>query len=258
MGRIADALAKADKERKELGRATEHSTPIVAARDVSGIDPHIVSYTDPQCTIAEQYRMLRTNLFALNSGPPVSSLVVTSAIKGEGKTVTSLNLATVMATDAEKKIAIVDCDFRRPNMHALLDMQLQPGLSEFLRGQATLDAVSHTGKIPNLTVITAGKPPLNPSELVGSRKMAETVNELKNRFDFVVFDTPPIMAVTDAGVLGAIVDGVLLVIRAERTKRELVRRAETLLRGAKARVVGCVLTNIKEYTSYYIYGYSKK
>lgn len=258
MGRIADALAKAEKDRKELGRATEHSTPIVASRDVSGIDPHIVSFTEPQCTIAEQYRMLRTNLFALNSGPPVSSLVVTSAIKGEGKTVTSLNLATVMATDAEKKIAVVDCDFRRPNMHALLDMQLQPGLSEFLRGEATLDAVSHTGKIPNLTVITAGRPPLNPSELVGSRKMAETVNELKNRFDFVVFDTPPIMAVTDAGLLGAIVDGVLLVVRAERTKRELVRRAETLLRGAKARVVGCVLTNIKEYTSYYIYGYSKK
>lgn len=258
MGRIADALAKAEKERKELGRATEHSTPIVASRDVSGIDPHIVSFTDPQCTIAEQYRMLRTNLFALNSGPPVSSLVVTSAIKGEGKTVTSLNLATVMATDAEKKIAVVDCDFRRPNMHALLDMQIQPGLSEFLRGEATLDAVSHTGRIPNLTVITAGRPPLNPSELVGSRKMAETVNELKNRFDFVVFDTPPIMAVTDAGVLGAIVDGVLLVVRAERTKRELVRRAETLLRGAKARVVGCVLTNIKEYTSYYIYGYGKK
>lgn len=258
MGRIADALAKAEKQRKQLGRATEHSTPIVASRDVSGIDPHLVSYTDPQCTIAEQYRMLRTNLFALNSGPPVSSLVVTSAIKGEGKTVTALNLATVMATDAEKKIAVVDCDFRRPNMHALLDMQRQPGFSEFLRGETTLDAVSHAGRIPNLTVITAGKPPLNPSELVGSRKMAETVNELKNRFDFVVFDTPPIMAVTDAGVLGAIVDGVLLVIRAERTKRELVRRAETLLRGAKARVVGCVLTNIKEYTSYYIYGYSKK
>ncbi|MDP2895494.1 MAG: CpsD/CapB family tyrosine-protein kinase [bacterium] len=258
MGRIADALAKAEKERKELGLATEHSTPIVASRDVSGIDPHIVSYTDPQCTIAEQYRMLRTNLFALNSGPPVHSVVVTSAIKGEGKTVTSLNLATVMATDTEKKIAVVDCDLRRPNMHTLLNMELQPGLSEFLRGEATLDAVSHKGKIPNLTIITAGRPPMNPSELVGSRKMAETVNELKKQFDFVVFDTPPIMAVTDAGLLGAIVDGVLLVVRAESTKRDLVRRAETLLRGAKARVVGCVLTNIKEYTPYYIYGYSAK
>lgn len=253
MGRIADVLAKAEKERKKLGRGAGHSVEIIASKDVSGIDPHIVSYTDPQCTIAEQYRMLRTNLLALNSGPPIRSLVITSAIKGEGKTVTALNLATVMATDLEKKIVAIDCDLRRPGMHGLLSIELEPGLSELLRGESDLESVLHKTKIPNLIVLPAGKPPLNPSELVGSRRMGEVIKELKKRFDCLIFDTPPVMAVTDAGVLGAIVDGVILVIKAESTKRDVVMRAETLLKGAKARLVGCVLTNIREYSPYYIY-----
>lgn len=254
MGRIADVLAKAERERKKLRRATEHSIPIIASRDVSGVDPHIVSFTEPQCTIAEQYRMLRTNLLALNSGPPVRAIVVTSAIKGEGKTVTALNLAAVMATDPEKRIIAADCDLRRPKMHSLLSMQLQPGLSELLRGEVELDTVLHKTKIPNLMVIPAGKPPLNPSELIGSSKMENTIQGLRKRFDFLIFDTPPVMAVTDAGVLGAIVDGVILVVKVESTKRDVILRSEALLEGAKARIVGCVLTNITEYTPYYIYG----
>jgi protein-tyrosine kinase len=254
MGRIADALAKAEKERKKLRQAAEHSVPIIASREVSGVDPHIVSFTEPQCTIVEQYRMLRTNLLALNSGPPVQTLVVTSAVKGEGKTVTALNLATVMATDPEKKIIAVDCDLRRPNMHNLLGMELQPGLSEFLRGEAELDTVLRKTKIPKLAVVTAGRPLLNPSELIGSKRMEETIEELRKRYDFLIFDTPPVMAVTDASVLGAIVDGVILVIKVESTKRDVVLRAQSLLAGAKAKLVGCVLTNIREYTPYYIYG----
>ncbi len=254
MGRIADALAKAERERKKLRPATEHNTPIVTSRDVSGIDPHIVSHTDPQCTIAEQYRMLRTNLLALNSGPPVRALVITSAIKGEGKTVTALNLATSIATNPEKTVVAIDCDLRRPNMHNLLNIPLEPGLSELLRREAELQNVFHKTRIPNLIVIPAGKPPLNPSELIGSSRMKEVIKELKEKFDFLIFDSPPVMAVTDAGVLGAMVDGVILVAKVESTKRDVVSRAEALLKGAKARLVGCVLTNIREYTPYYIYG----
>ncbi len=254
MGRMADVLAKAERERKKLHRGTEHSIPIIASRDASGVDPHIVSFTEPQCTIAEQYRMLRTNLLALNSGPPVRAMVVTSAIKGEGKTVTALNLAAVMATDTEKKIITVDCDLRRPKMHSLLSMKSEPGLSELLRGETEIDSVLHKTKIPNLTGIPAGRPPLNPSELIGSSKMGNTIQELKKRFDFLIFDTPPVMAVTDAGVLGAMVDGVILVVKVESTKRDVILRAEALLDGAKARIAGCVLTNIREYTPYYIYG----
>jgi len=254
MGRIADALAKAEKERKKLRRATEHEADVVTSRDVSGIDAHIVSYTDPQCIIAEQYRMLRTNLVALNSGPPIQALVITSAIKSEGKTITVLNLATVMATDPEKTVVAIDCDLRRPKMHALMGMHSRPGLSELLRGEAELEAVLQKTRIPNLTIIPAGKPPSNPSELIGSRRMVSLMEELKKKFDCFIFDTPPIMAVTDAGVLGAKADGVILVIRTESTKRDVVLRAQTLLRGANARLVGCVLTNIKEFSSYYIYG----
>jgi capsular exopolysaccharide synthesis family protein len=258
MGRIADALAKSEKELKRAGRAAQQGVHIVVSKDVSGVDPHIVSYIDPQCTIAEQYRMLRTSIHALNSGPPIRTLLITSAIKGEGKTVTTLNLATVMATDPEKKIAAVDCDLRRPGIHSLLGLELQPGLSELLRGDIELDGVLRKTNVPNLLVVTAGKPPTNPSELVGSRRMADTIRELKKRFDYLIFDTPPVMAVTDAGVLGAMVDAVVLVVKAESTKRAVVRRAETLLKGAKARLVGAVLTNIREYTPYYIYRYHGK
>jgi capsular exopolysaccharide synthesis family protein len=254
MGRIADALAKAEKERRKLRRATEYETDVLTSRDVSGIDAHIVSFTDPQCTIAEQYRMLRTNLLALNSGRPIRSLVITSAIKREGKTLTVLNLATVMATRPERKVIAVDCDLRRPKMHSLTSIQLQPGVSEILRGEAKLDAVLQKASIPNLAILAAGKPPANPSELIGSTKMRSLLEELTEKFDNVLFDTPPVMAVTDAGLLGATADGVLLIVKAESTKRDIVLRAETLLRGANARLVGCVLTNIREFSPYYIYG----
>lgn len=254
MGRIADALAKAEKERKKLHRAAEHGGQVVASRDISGIDPHIVSYTDPQCTIAEQYRMLRTNLLALNSGQPSRALVVTSAVKKEGKTVTALNLAVVLATDPEKKVVAVDCDLRRPSMHNLLGMDGRPGMSELLHGKADIEAVLCKTRIPNLVILPGGAAPINPSELIGSSRMRGVIEGLKRRFDYLIFDTPPVMAVTDAGVLGAIADGVLLVVKAQSTKRDLVLRAETLLKGAKAKLVGCVLTNIREFSPYYIYG----
>lgn len=253
MGRIADALAKAEKERKKLLRGKEHGPDIVVSRDVSGIDPHIVSYTAPQCTIAEQYRMLRTNLLALNSGPPIRALVVTSAIKREGKTITVLNLATVMATGSEKKVLVIDCDLRRPKMHELLGTPSRPGLSELLRGKADPEAVFQKTKVPNLSLLPSGKLPANPSELIGSSKMSRLLEQLKEKFDYVISDTPPVMAVTDAGVLGAIADGVILVVKAECTKRDIVLRAQTLLKGANAKLVGCVLTNIREFSPYYIY-----
>ena len=253
MGRIADALEKAKREQKKLHRATEHGTPIVVTRDVSGVDPHIVSHAEPQCTITEQYRMLRTNILSMNSGPPIRSLVITSAIKREGKTITVLNLASVMAPDPEKKIVAIDCDLRQPSVHKLLGAPLQPGLSEFLRGEAETEAVIQKTKIPSLSIVPAGKPPANPSELIGSERMLSFIEELKQRFHYLIFDTPPIMAVTDAGVLGALADGVLLVVKTESTKRHIVSRAQTLLRRANTRLVGCVLTNIREHSPYYIY-----
>jgi capsular exopolysaccharide synthesis family protein len=237
MGRITDALEKAKREQKKLHRATEHGTRIVIPRDVSDIDPHIVSHTEPQCTIAEQYRMLRTNILSMNSGPPIRSL----------------NLATVMAPDPEKKIVAIDCDLRQPSVHKLLGAPLQPGLSEFLRGEAETEAVIQKTRIPSLSIVPAGKPPANPSELIGSKRMLSFIEELKQRFHCLIFDTPPIMAVTDAGVLGALADGVILVVKTESTKRHVVSRAQTLLRRANTRLVGCVLTNIREHSPYYIY-----
>jgi capsular exopolysaccharide synthesis family protein len=253
MGRIADALAKAERERKKLHRSAQGGTHILTSVDVSGIDPHLVSYTAPRSTISEQYRMLRTNLLGLNSTRPIQALVVTSAIKKEGKTVTVLNLAIAIATDQEKKAIAIDCDLRRPTMHSLLGMNGRPGLSEFLRGNADLQDVIRNTAIPNLTIIPAGAPPTNPSELIGSKKMRNLIQELRTKFDYLIFDTPPVMAVTDAGVLGPMLDGVVLVIKAHSTKRNVVLRAESLLKSAKATLLGCVLTNIREFSPYYIY-----
>ncbi len=253
MGRISDVLEKADRERKKLHRATDHGVAIVTPRDISGIDPHIVSYTEPQCTIAEQYRMLRTNILAVNSAPPIRTLVITSAIKREGKTITVLNLSTVMAPDPEKTVVCVDCDLRRPSIHTFLDAASQPGLSELLRGAAGTEDVVQKTRIPSLRIVPAGKPPSNPSELIGSKRMARFIEELKDRYDYVIFDTPPIMAVTDACVLSKLADGVILVVKADSTKREVALRARTLLQGANARLVGCVLTNIRQHNPYYIY-----
>jgi non-specific protein-tyrosine kinase len=201
--------------------------------------------TNPRSPIAEAYRSLRTNLEFSSLDQPLRTMIVTSAAPGEGKSTTLANLAVTIA-QAGKQVILADCDLRRPAQHRLFGLPNSAGLTTMVvDDQAMNSPPLQETEVPNLWLLASGPPPPNPAELLGSRRMTDIIAALLDRADMVLFDAPPVIAVTDAAVLAAKVDGVLLVLRAGKTKREHVQRAKALLDKVNARVVGTVLTNVQ-------------
>src|SRR5262249_44811582 len=159
----------------------------------------------------EAYRVLRTNLHFANPDSPLRRLIITSAGTGEGKSTTAANLAICLA-QADRSVLLVDADLRRPVLHTMFRQPSTPGLSSYLAGDAPSDAVVIKTSTPNLSLVPCGPTPPNPSELLGSRRMNELLQTMSERFDMVILDTPPVLAVSDACVLVPAVDGVLLVV----------------------------------------------
>lgn len=233
---------------------------IARAKDTSGIDPRIVTYHDSKSPIAEQYRMLRTNIQRINPDIPPRIIGITSSLHREGKTTTTVNLSVAFAKDSQKRILLIDADLRKPRVHKLLGVSSPIGLAEVLAGRINdyHDAVQDT-RIENLSILPCGRIPSNPSELLGSARMTELIGHVRKDFDYVIFDTPPVIALTDAGVLLAQLDGAVLVIQAWRTQRETIIRAQSLLQSAQVKILGFVLSNVEffipKYLHYYGYGY---
>lgn len=261
MGKITDALKKAAQERlarlEKLDKNAEIKYEFIAKKTVdSKIDPRIVSFYDTKSSVAEQYKILRTNIQGLNTKHPIKAITITSSIHGEGKTITALNLAITMAHDLnDKKILLVDADLRRIRISKYLGIKPELGLSEILTNGTNIDEALLDIGIKNLTILPAGKIPNNPAELLGSVKMKNLINLLKSKYDYVIFDAPPIVPVTDAGLLGAQTDGIIMVIQANRTQKGVVKHADGLLKQAQAKVLGYILTNIQYHIPAYIYRY---
>lgn len=214
----------------------------------------LITVAEPRSAISEAYRTLRTNLDFASLDRAVKTLVITSAGVGEGKSTTLANLAVVSA-QAGRKVILVDADLRRPTLHQILGASNELGLTSMVVDEARLTSppLQETG-IPGLSLLSSGPLPPNPAELLGSRRMAEVIATLTEEADQVFFDTPPIVAVTDAAVLATRVDGVLLVIGAGKTRREYARMAIQRLEQINARLVGTVLTNVEAgggFTGYY-------
>ena len=222
----------------------------------NGYAPALVAYHDRGSRIAEQYRALRTNLLAQYADERFC-LLVTSAEPGEGKTVTCLNLALVLAERQERRTVVVDCDLRKRRVAEFLRIPNSPGLADVLRGTARLADVTRTTPYPNLFVVPAGqaKQP-EVGELLGRPELEEVVNELRRQYDYVLFDTPPIAIASDAGMLGRTTREAILVVRMNKTHRESVDRAIGLLHAANVKPVGIVLTHQKYYIPNYLYRYS--
>ena len=201
----------------------------------------LITLTDPRSPISEAYRSLRTNLSFYNLDNPIRSLVVTSPAKAEGKSTTIANLAVTMAQSGRKTI-LVDCDLRRPSLHTLFDLRSEPGLTNAILDDVAAPSLQETG-VENLWLLASGPKPPNPADLLGSRKIDQLLTKLNEMADIILFDAPPVIAVTDAAVLGAKVDGVLLVINAGKTRRDHAERAKELLEKAKVRIIGATLTN---------------
>lgn len=246
MGKITEGL-------KELtGSKSRNRTDLTSA-----IDPHIITYYSPKAPVAEQYRSLRTNIQSLNPDNPPRTFVISSSIHGEGKSTTAVNLAVAMAQDMDKTILLGDCDLRKPAVGRLLGLKPRFGLVEVLNEEIELKQALLPTAIDNLVALPCGRIPPNPSELLGSKKMSNLLVELRSYFDYVILDAPPIIPLTDAGVLGAQTDGVLLIIQAYRTQREMVQRTYSLLARARSTVLGFVLTNMRDFLPKYFseYGY---
>ena len=275
MSKITKALEKAARERLQgshepivTAPSGPVTVPLMPASPAAGsrfedivlagqvaIDPHIVSAANPNSPISEQYRILRTNFQSLRLRPGPQTLVITSAVNGEGKSVTSTNLALTLARQENLRVVLVDGDMRKSSIPKWLGLpKRQEGLSTILeRHGGELNGSLVRLQSPRLAVLPAGPVPKHPDELLGSVNMKRLLATLKTQFDVILIDAPPILPVADARILASLVDGVLLVVRAGRTQRGTVQHAQQLLKPVKANLVGCILTHVE----YYLPGYSR-
>lgn len=200
-----------------------------------------ISFENDNAPIAEAFRKLRTNLQFLAVDNPPRVIVVTSSMPAEGKSTTAINLALALA-EAERSVVIVDGDMRRPMLAKYLDLVGQVGFSTVLSGAASLSEALQTTKYPGLTALTAGAVPPNPSELLGSLAAQKVLSELRTKFDYVIVDSSPLLAVTDAAILATIADGALIMARFGQTKREQLAHAVGNLKDVGAPLLGSVFT----------------
>jgi len=213
----------------------------------------LITLNKPRMPVSEAFRSLRTNLQFSGIDAPLRTLLVTSPSPSDGKSSIAANLATVMA-QSDKDVVIVDGDMRRPTIHKVFKLSNRLGLSDyFLRAPDKMSGVVKKTPVNNLSIITSGSLPPNPSELLSSTKMRDVIALLAKHFDMVILDSPPLLAVTDALVLTKNVDGVILVVDPKKTKRSAIKQAIEQLQRVNAHLLGVVLNNIKIKRSNYYY-----
>lgn len=215
-----------------------------------------ITFDNDRSPSAEAFRKLRTNLQFLAVDNPPRVIVVASSMPSEGKSTTTINLALALA-EAEHSVVLVDGDLRRPRLGSYLDLVGAVGFSTALTGRATLDEVLQKPRFPGVSVLTSGGIPPNPSELLGSLSAKKVIDELRAHFDYVVIDSSPLLAVTDAAVLSAHADGVLIMVRYGETRRDQLAHAVGNLKDVGAPLLGAVftMTPTSGNTSYYNYSY---
>lgn len=280
MSKITQALEKAARERLKAmedkptvsPKAIAVSMPLFQAApqlnetaEVVGqvnIDAHIVSLSDSKSPIAEQYRMLKANFQSERARKHIKTIVVTSSLNGEGKSVTSLNLALTLARDEQLKVVLVDADLRKSSINKWLGVaQSKTGLSTALRNGGTLNDALIKLQSPALTILPAGPTPHDAAALLESGAMRRVLAALKTQFDVVIIDAPPVLAVADPCILASQSDSTVFVVRAGRTQRRAILQAQNRLQQMKAEILGCVLTHAEDvpgYSKYYRYYQEEK
>lgn len=249
-----DLPATAAAERTEA--AVQPEQPFVVSADCKDYPAILMAHHDRGGRIAEQYRTLRTNLLARHSDAGFCTLI-TSAEVGEGKTLTAANLALVLAEFQDRRTLIVDGDLRKGRIDKLFRGQACPGIADLLRGAATLKEVVQPTAYSNLSFVSAGQADQQEvGRLVGQPELHEVVSEMRREYDYVLFDTPPVNSVSDAGIVGQAIGEALMVVRLNKTHRGSVDRAIRLLHAANVKIGGIVLTHQKYYIPGYLYRYS--
>jgi protein-tyrosine kinase len=203
----------------------------------------LIADVDPRSPAAEAYRTLRTNIRFAGLDTPCRTILVTSASPGEGKTTTVANFG-VAAAQADARVCLVDSDLRRPSLHRLFGVPNTRGLTTALLEGGTFKSVAQPTHINNLSIVTSGPLPPNPAELVGSNRMHECLESGRQDFDVLLFDSPPIISVSDALALSALCEGVIVVVRSGKIPQTVVRRAVDHIEAVKGRILGIVLNSV--------------
>jgi capsular exopolysaccharide synthesis family protein len=210
-----------------------------AREDVATINKRRIALLHPNSFVAEQFRSLRARLDSLALQRPLRTIALTSALPGEGKTTAAVNLALVMAMGVERRVLLIDCDLRRPGVHSALGLRPEAGLAEVLSDQATVDRAIVKVDGTSLDALPVRSMPANPSELLASARMRALLDDVSQRYDIVILDTPPTLSLPDAKVLSELANGCILVVRADSTPQQDVETALDVL--DRGRVVGLVL-----------------
>ncbi len=224
-------------------------------KGAGSVEIELVPHEGSQLAVSEAYRSLRTALL-LSTARELKVVAVTSATAGEGKSATSINLAVVMA-QLGRRVLIIDADLRKPRLHEVLKVSNRFGLVNYLTHSSDFDSIVQRTEIPQLFVASSGPMPPNPSELLASDRMRELVQMVRSRFDFVVIDTPPALPVTDATLVGALVDGVVLCLRAGKVTRDEARACRDRLRLNDVKILGVVLNRYANLSGTYASRYSQ-
>ncbi|UCE59342.1 MAG: CpsD/CapB family tyrosine-protein kinase [Phycisphaerales bacterium] len=281
MGRIAEALKRAERERRiTAGDAREEPFPTAVAPSgypetieapvlpqleeinhepvavVEGLSEALVPYFDRSSLVTEQYRSLRTRLLSQNPNYEHRTIAITSAVPKEGKSVTTLNLGATLAEIRHLRVLVVDGDFRRGSLGNMLNQDNRPGLAEVLTGEATYSESIHDTPIPNLKFVPAGDTDnRSAAELWTSASTRTVFQRMQNDFHYTLVDTPPATTVTDVGIIGQLCTGVVLVVRLHRTDEFVAKRAVRLLQVNNVPLMGCVLVGRDAPAGRYGYGY---
>lgn len=281
MGKIYDALEKFNREKVKRPAVPEVSAeievaeegPVVdaPARNIEieslplgdqyvdyGLNERLVTVTDPQSMAAEQFKILRSRILYPRNGSIPRTIMVTSAMEEEGKSLIAANLAISIAQGIQEHVLLVDCDIRRPAQHLLFNVSGEHGLSDYLAHDAPLENLFTKTGISKLTLLPGGMPPPNPSELLSSEKMGRFIEEVKNRYHdrFIIFDCTPAQITAEVSVLAKHVDGIVLVIRRGRTDRNVIERAVSVL--GRDKIIGVAFNGFSHFSREYEYYKSYK
>ena len=219
---------------------------------------NLITLLNPNSSISEQYRTVRTNLqFAVAGDQPLRSMAVVSSGPGEGKSTSSANLAVVFA-QAGRRVLLVDADMRKATVHKTFGLSNEVGLSNLVSGQQSASSVIQPSGVDNLSVMTAGPTPPNPAELLNSHRMNVVIEELYQMFDLIVFDLPPVMTVADGLIMASKTDGTVVVIREGVTRKDSIIEAKNRLIQAKARILGVIYNGVEQMNESSYYYYSDK
>ncbi|MDQ0196261.1 CpsD/CapB family tyrosine-protein kinase [Paenibacillus wynnii] len=217
----------------------------------------LITLTNPRSPVSEAFRALRTNIDFSSVDERIQVIMVTSSGPEEGKSTISGNLAASYAL-SDKKVLLIDADLRKPTAHKTFTLSNRYGLSSLLSQQIGIEDAVQVTTIPNLSIMTSGPIPPNPAEMMASNRMTSVIQELRQRYDVIIIDTPPLLAVTDAQIVASKSDGVIMVVSYGKVKRDIAVKAKANLDRVGARMLGVVMNNVKRKASegyyYYYYG----